>query len=117
MLGGGAALAFLALASVYAVIGVATFPGSLPAAKPVGTLAQSSFAAVVFAIAFMFLLFPTGTLPSRRWLPVAAAGLLLACLTTVGLVVHPGPVTLMAPGGVSVICSSPCSASPPARPG
>ena len=73
MLAAGAAQAFLAIASVYAVIGVATFPGSLPAAKQVGTLAECSFPAVVFTVAFMFLLFPTGTLPSRRWRPVAAA--------------------------------------------
>jgi hypothetical protein len=38
MLGAGAAQAFLTLASIYAVIGLATFPGSLPAAKQVGTL-------------------------------------------------------------------------------
>lgn len=99
MVGGGAVTAFLALGSVYSVIGVATFPGSLPAARPVGALAQASFALVVFAIAFLFLLFPTGALPSRRWRPVAAAGLLLASLTTAGQAVHPGPVTLSAPGG------------------
>jgi signal transduction histidine kinase len=107
MLGEGAALAFLGLASLYAVIGVATFPGSLPAAKQMGTLAECSFPAVVFTIAFMFLLFPTGTLPSRRWRPVAAAGFLLAGLTTVGLVVHPRLVDLPAPGGVSVIYPNP----------
>jgi hypothetical protein len=84
MLGAGAAQAFLTLASIYAVIGVATFPGSLPAAKQVGTLAECSFPAVVFTVAFMFLLFPTATLPSRRWRPVAAAGLLLAALSTAG---------------------------------
>jgi hypothetical protein len=67
MLAAGAAQAFLTIASAYAVIGLATFPGSLPAAKQVGTLAECSFAAVVFTVAFMFLLFPTGTLPSRRW--------------------------------------------------
>jgi len=44
---------------------------------------------VVFLIAFMFLLFPTGKLPSPRWRPVAAAGLLLAGLTLTGLVVTP----------------------------
>jgi len=102
MLGEGAALAFLAIASVYAVIGLATFPGSLPAAKQVGTLAECSFPAVVFAVAFMFLLFPTGTLPSRRWRPVAAAGLVLAALTTAGLVVRSRLVDLPAPGGVSL---------------
>ena len=46
MLAAGAAQAFLTLASIYAVIGVATFPGSLPAARQVGTLAECSFSAV-----------------------------------------------------------------------
>jgi len=54
MLGEGAGLAFLVLASMYAVIGLATFPGSLPAAKQVGTLSECSFPAVVFTLAFMF---------------------------------------------------------------
>jgi signal transduction histidine kinase len=107
MLGEGAGLAFLTLAAMYAVIGVATFPGSLPAAKQVGTLAECSFPATVFTIAFMFLLFPTGTLPSRRWRPVAAAGFLLAGLTTAGLVVHPRLVRLPAPGGVSLSFPNP----------
>jgi hypothetical protein len=107
MLGEGAGLAFLVLASMYAVIGVVTFPGSLPAAKQVGTLSECSFPAVVFTLAFMFLLFPTGTLPSRRWRPVAAAGLLLAALTTAGLLIHPRLVHLPAPGGVSLIFPNP----------
>jgi signal transduction histidine kinase len=107
MLGAGAAQAFLAIASVYAVIGLATFPGALPAAKQVGTLAECSFPAVVFTVAFMFLLFPTGTLPSRRWRPVAAAGLILAVLTTAGLVVHPRLVALPAPGGASLSFPNP----------
>ena len=110
MLGEGAASAFLALASIYAVTGVKTFPGSLPAATQVGALAQGSFAPTVFTIAFMFLLFPTGTLPSRRWLAVAAAGLLLACLTTAGLAVHPGLVALPAPGGASLFIPNPLGA-------
>ena len=108
MLGAGAAQAFLAIASAYAVIGVATFPGSLPAAKQVGTLAECSFPAVVFTIAFMFLLFPTGTLPSRRWRPVAAAGLVLA-VPDHG---RPGRArrgwcTLPAPGGASLSYPNP----------
>jgi hypothetical protein len=72
MLAAGAEQALLTIASIYAVIGIATFPGSLPAAKQVGTLAECTFPAVVFTVAFMFLLFPTGALPSRRWRPVAA---------------------------------------------
>ena len=107
MLAEGAAQAFLAIASVYAVIGLATFPGALPAARQVGTLAECSFPAVVFTIAFMFLLFPTGTLPSRRWRPVAGAGFVLAALTTAGLVVHPRLVALLAPGGASLSFPNP----------
>ena len=110
MLGEGAALALLTLLSMYAVIGVATFPGLLPAPTQVGTLAECCFPAVVITIAFMFLLFPTGTLPSRRWLPVAAAGFLLAGLTTAGLIVHPRLVALPAPGGVSLVFPNPLAA-------
>jgi len=113
MLGAGAAQAFLTIASIYAVIGIATFPGSLPAAKQVGTLAECSFPAVVFTVAFMFLLFPTGALPSRRWRPVAAAGLVLAALTTAGLVVHPRMVALIAPGGASLSYPNPLAAGDP----
>jgi hypothetical protein len=40
MLGMAGARAFDVLASVYAVAGIVTFPGSLPAARPVGALAQ-----------------------------------------------------------------------------
>jgi signal transduction histidine kinase len=113
MLAAGAVQGFLAIASVYAVIGLKTFPGSLPAPRQVGTLAECSFPAVVFTVAFMFLLFPTGTLPSRRWRPVAAAGLVLAALTTAGLVVHPRPVTLLAPGGASLTFPNPLAAGDP----
>ena len=73
MLGESAASAFLGLASMYAVLGVATFPGALPAAKQAGTLAEVSFTGTAFTLAFMFLLFPTGQLPSRRWRPLVAA--------------------------------------------
>ena len=74
MLGESAALAFVSLASMYAVLGVVTFPGALPAAKQAGTLAEVGFTGVAFTLAFMVFLFPTGQLPSRRWRPLAAAG-------------------------------------------
>jgi signal transduction histidine kinase len=113
MLGAGAAQAFLTIASIYGVIGIKTFPGSLPAPRQAGTLAECSFPAVVFTVAFMFLLLLTGTLPSRRWRPVAAAGLVLAVLTTAGLVVHPRSVALIAPGGASLSYPNPLAVGDP----
>ena len=107
MLGEGAGLAFLNAASTYAVLGVATFPGALPAAKQAGTAAEVSFAGVAFLIAFMVFLFPTGKLPSRRWRPVAAAGFLLAGLSTIGLVLRPRLVQLPVPGGISLTFRNP----------
>jgi signal transduction histidine kinase len=110
MLAEGIAIAFLELTSAYAVAGVAVDPGSLPAAKLAGTLSECIFSPVTFLIAFMFLLFPTGRLPSPRWRPVAAAGILLAGLTLAGLAVTPRLLQLPAPGGVSLIYPNPLGA-------
>jgi hypothetical protein len=99
MLGMAGAQAFVVLASAYAVAGIVTFPGSLPAARVVGALAQGSFALVGFSLVFLVLLFPTGTLLSRRWRAVAAAGIVAAGLAVAGLTVHPGPVGLPPPAG------------------
>jgi hypothetical protein len=107
MIGVGAGLAFLGVASAYAVIGAATYPGAVPAAKLVGLLAECGFAPSTFTIAFMFLLFPSGKLPSRRWRPLAAAGLALAGLTLSGLVVRPRLVQIPAPGGTSLTFQNP----------
>ncbi len=58
MLGQGAASAFLALASVYAVTGIVTFPGR--SGSQVGGRADAGqLRSCLFAFAFMVLLFPT----------------------------------------------------------
>ena len=107
MLAEGIGIAFLGLTSAYAVTGVAAYPGTLPAAKLAGTLSECIFSPVTFLIAFMFLLFPTGKLPSPRWRPVAAAGFLLVGLTLTGLVVTPRLLQLPAPGGISLAYPNP----------
>ena len=106
LLGDGAFLAIMALSSAYAVLGV-SHPGTLPAAAPAGLLAQWSFVPVVTGVAFMLLLFPAGTLPSRRWRPVAALELLATAVTMAGVAVQPGPVGLPAPGGTSLTIANP----------
>jgi signal transduction histidine kinase len=110
MLAEGIVIALGELASGYAVAGVATYPGSLPAAKLAGTLSECLFSPETFLIAFMLLLFPTGKLPSPRWRPVAAAGLLLTGLTLTGLVVTPRLLQLPAPGGISLVYPNPLGA-------
>jgi hypothetical protein len=107
MLAESAGLVIMTLASTYCLLGVTTFPGELPAARQAGTLAESGFASVVFIIVLMFLLFPTGKLPSRRWRPVAAAGIAATALSTIGLVLAPRLVEIPAPGGISATFAAP----------
>ena len=107
MLAEGASLALITLASTYYLLAITTFPGDLPAARQVGTLAESGFAPVAFLIALTFLLFPTGKLPSRRWRPVVAAGIAATALSTVGLVLGPRLVQIPVPGGVSATFANP----------
>jgi hypothetical protein len=107
MLAESAGLAFMTLASTYCLLGVTTFPGDLPAARQAGTLAESAFALVAFVLAAMLVLFPTGTLPSRRWRPASAAGLAAAALGTTGLILRPRLVHIPAPGGVSATFANP----------
>jgi len=107
MLAESAGLAFMTLASTYCLLGITAFPGDLPAARQVGTLAESGFASVAFIIVLMFLLFPTGKLPSRRWRLVVAAGLAATALTTIGLILRPRLVQIPVPGGVSATFANP----------
>jgi signal transduction histidine kinase len=106
LLGEGIATAILGLASAYAVLGVEN-PGTLPEPRIVGLLAEWSFVPLVCGLAFMFLLFPTGHLPCRRWRPVGALGLLVIALTMAGFLIHPRKVALPAPGGISLTIQNP----------
>jgi signal transduction histidine kinase len=65
----------------YARYALMTDPGSLPAPQWAGWFAQWTWLPAISLVpTFLFLLFPDGHLPSRRWLPVAwlAALLILA---------------------------------------
>jgi len=106
LLGIGAGVAILVSASAYALLGI-THPGTLPAPRLVGLLAEWSFVPVFSAIVFMLLLFPSGTLPSPRWRPFAALALLATALAMAGFVVHPRLMALPAPGGESLAVANP----------
>ena len=104
--GAGIAVAAVGLASAYAVLGISN-PGTLPEPRVVGLLGEWSFVPLVCGIAFMFLLFPTGHLPSPRWRPVGALCVLLIALTMIGFLIHPRMVALPAPGGISLTFQNP----------
>jgi signal transduction histidine kinase len=102
----GIADGFVSLLSAYAVLGI-RHPGALPGPAIVGVLAEWSFLPLICSVAFMFLLFPTGHLPSSRWRPVGGLCLLLIALTLIGFLVQPKKVRLPAPGGVSAMVQNP----------
>ncbi|MFY9930917.1 MAG: hypothetical protein WAK82_23235 [Streptosporangiaceae bacterium] len=66
------------LGEQYALYGLATAPGSLPAARTAGWAAGVLASATVMLLAFLILLFPDGRLPSRRWRPVLWALVVVA---------------------------------------
>ena len=106
LIGIGAGLAIMSLASAYAVLGI-THPGTLPAPELVGLLAEWTFVPVLTGVGFLLLLFPSGSLPSPGWRPFAGLGLLATALTMVGFVVHPRMVALPAPGDTSLMFENP----------
>ena len=66
----GLSLAASLLTEQYALYGLATAPGSLPAARLAGWGAGKLAALTVAVLFFLIVLFPDGRLPSRRWRPV-----------------------------------------------
>jgi signal transduction histidine kinase len=105
----GMGLAAMALTSAYAAVGIRSYPGSLPAAEQVGAVAEWIFFAIVAVLVFALFLFPSGTLPSRRWRLVAALNPLATGLLLTGFILAPRRVALPAPGGISLTYQNPFS--------
>ena len=75
----GLLLAGVMLTEQYALSGLVTTPGSLPAVKFTGWFSVILAVLAAFAVLFLLLLFPDGRLPSSRWRPVRLAiGVVLA---------------------------------------
>src|ERR1700733_3208084 len=69
----GLLLAGEILTEQYALYGLVSAPGALPAVKITGWFSVILAALAIFALLFLLLLFPDGRLPSPRWRPVALA--------------------------------------------
>ena len=109
--GVGLLAGLMCLTSAYAVLGISTFAGSVPAATLVGAISEWVFAPVFVGVAYVLVIFPTGALPSPRWRPVAATTLALTPLVVGVFVVTPRLLALPAPGGVSVQVPNPLAIS------
>jgi hypothetical protein len=110
MLAEGAANAVMVATSAYAIYGLDAHPGSLPAPAVVGAQSETAFVIVVTGLAAIFLVFPTGRLPSPRWRPAAAGALVLTGLMVAAFVVGTRKVALPAPGGITLTYANPLAA-------
>ena len=91
-LGVGLLFGLGALAPEYADFSLYAKPGSLPVTG-VFVWASSWIDTMVFlSIAFLLLLFPTGSLPSRRWRPVLWLAIAAATLGFLTSAFKPGPI-------------------------
>jgi signal transduction histidine kinase len=101
----GVCLGLMGVFNAYAMLGVT--PGAVPAPRQVGAVSEWLFFPVVAALACAFLLFPTGTLLSRRWRPVVVLNFLATGLLMIGFILVPHRVALPAPGGDSLTYQNP----------
>jgi hypothetical protein len=106
LLGLGLAMELLQVTSLYSVVGITRYAG-LPAARLAGLISETVFVPIVIGLPYLLLVFPSGTLPSRRWRPVALGTLIVMLVALIGFIVTPRQVAIPAPGGVSVFFPNP----------
>jgi len=83
----GLALGLSGFSNSYALHALVAAPGSLPAGRVFAWLSDCGWVIAVAMLGFLFLMFPTGELRSRRWRPAAwFAGIAFALATLCTLI-------------------------------
>jgi signal transduction histidine kinase len=77
----------------YATYALVTRPGSLPAARLAAWIDRWDIVPMLASFIPLFLLFPDGRVPSRRWRPVVWLTVGAIAVATVAFAVTPGPMT------------------------
>jgi hypothetical protein len=111
-LGFGVGLALQQLAQSYATYALVVEPGSLVAPRTISQLLARGGPLALTLAPFLFLLFPTGRLPSRRWRPLAWIAAMAGAVFLLFSLIFPRPdqvggmITIMVVTVVSVIFAS-----------
>ncbi|HEY7360429.1 MAG TPA: hypothetical protein VH642_06420, partial [Streptosporangiaceae bacterium] len=86
----GLALAASLFLEQYGLRGLATAPGSLPAARQIAALGGSTQLLALTPLILLVLLFPDGHLPSRRWRPVLWGAIAVVIVSGFGQLLQRG---------------------------